>query len=267
MNGTIDMRPLAFGLIAAALAACSASEPSNYYLLSSLPAPEAQVQTASPDRLAVGIGPVSLPAYLDRPQLVTRASANRLDLSEFDRWAEPLQDMFSQTLSENLSVLIGSDRVYVLPRRRVPELDYVVAVEVLRFDRAVGGEAELLARWTVLTGDEAETLAVRKSLIAESVPQGGGPEETIVAMSRAVETLSREIARDLEGLAERTTASGYDLRRIQTTLRSMGYDPGPEDGVMGPMTREAIRRFQADRGVQVTGEASDRLQDLLAAGP
>jgi uncharacterized lipoprotein YmbA len=267
MTGLIRIRSLVLGLIAVGLAGCGGSQPSSYYMLSSLPAPETPVRSASTDQIAIGIGPVSLPAYLDRPQLVTRASANRLDLSEFNRWAEPLQEMFSRTLAENVSTLVGTDLVYVLPRRLVPNLDYVVAVEVLRFDRGVDGKAELLARWTVLTGDEDETLSVRKTLIAERVSPDSGTEDVIVAMSRTVEGLSREIARDLQGIADMMPVSVYDLRAIQDALRSMGYAPGPADGLMGPRTREAIRRFQGEHGVQVTGKPSRQLQDMLMARP
>jgi uncharacterized protein len=262
-----QLRALSLGLTTLILAGCNGSQPSSYYLLSSLPAPRPPVQSASSDQLAIGVGPVTLPAYLDRPQLVTRASANRLDLAEFDRWAEPLPDMFARTLAEDLSAIVGTDQVLVVPDRFGPELDYQVAVEVLRFDRSAGGEIELLARWTILTGNEAETLAARKSLITERASQDSRPEEIIVAMSRTVEMLSREIAGELQAIAGRRPSTGYDLISIQTELRSKGYDPGPVDGLMGPKTREAIRRFQGDQGVRVTGEPSAQLHDMLMSMP
>lgn len=257
------IRSLALALVGLALAGCSGSEPANYYLLSNLPAPETPIRATSSDQLAVGVGPVSLPMYLDRPQLVGRASPNRLNLAEFDRWAEPLQDMFSRTLAENLSALIGTDLVYVMPRRHMPELDYQVAVEVFRFDRSADGKVKLLARWTILADDNATTLLTRRSMIIEPTPPESDPEAVIVALSRTVETLGREIARDLQSLAGQATTSSYDVTRIQNALRFKGYDPGPADGVMGPRTRDAIRRYQADHGTQVTGEPSRRLQDLL----
>lgn len=259
------------GPIGLALAGCSGTEPSNYYLLSTLPAPESPIRAVPSDQLAVGVGPVSLPMYLDRPQLVTRASPNRLDLAEFDRWAEPVQDMFSRTLAENVSALIGSDLVYVLPRRRTPELDYQVSVEVFRFDRGAEGEVKLLARWTITEDNEETSLITRRSMIIEPTPPDSEAEAVIVALSRAVESLGREIARDLQGLAgqaasqaaSQAATSSYDVMRIQNALRVQGYDPGPADGVVGPRTRAAIRRYQADQGAQVTGEPSRRLQDLL----
>ena len=85
MNST-KMRSLAFALIAMTLAGCAGTEPSNYYLLSALPAPETPIRATPSDQLAVGVGPVTLPMYLDRPQLVTRASPNRLDLAAFNKF-------------------------------------------------------------------------------------------------------------------------------------------------------------------------------------
>lgn len=254
------------GPIGLALAGCSGTEPSNYYLLSTLPAPESPIRATPSNQLAVGVGPVSLPMYLDRPQLVTRASPNRLDLAEFDRWAEPVQDMFSRSLAENVSALIGSDLVYVLPRRRTPELDYRVAVEVFRFDRGAEGEVKLLARWTITKDNEETSLITRRTMIIEPTPPDSEAEAVIVALSRAVESLGREIARDLQGLAGQAATSStsiYDVTRIQNSLRVQGYDPGPADGVVGPRTRAAIRRYQADQGAKVTGEPSRRLQDML----
>ena len=260
-------RSLAFGVLAATLASCAGSQPSNYFVLSALPTPETPMGSASSNQLAIGVAPVALPAYIDRPQLVTRASANRLDLAEFDRWAEPLQDMFTRTLAENLSALLKTDLVYDLPDRQVPDLDYQVSVEIWRFDRGVDGKTELLARWAIFRGNAAEPLVTRKSLITEDVPAGSGAEAIIAAMSRAVETLSREIAQEIDSIAERTPTAGYDLRLIQKALESKGYDPGPADGHLGPKTREAIRRYQYNLDIQVTGEPSRALQDMLMRTP
>lgn len=261
------MRSLAFGLIGLALAGCAKTEPPSFYLLSSLPAPETRTRSTASDQPAIGVGPVTLPMHLDRPQLVTRANPNRLDLAEFDRWAEPLQGMFSRTLAENLSALMGTDLVYVLPRRRLPELDYQVAVEVFRFDWGADGQVNLLARWTIFADKQSDILLTRRSLITEPTPPGSGPEEIVVGLSRAVETLGREIAGDLQAVAEQSSDSSYDLTTIQNVLQSKGYDPGPADGRMGSKTRDAIRRFQADHGAQVTGEPSRSLQDMLTGTP
>ena len=84
------------------LEACT-STPSRFYVLSSLSASETIAATAATQGPVIGVGPITLPKYLDRPQIVTRAGSNQLALAEFDRWAEPLQDNVARVLAENLA--------------------------------------------------------------------------------------------------------------------------------------------------------------------
>lgn len=46
---------------------------------------------------------------------------------------------------------------------------------------------------------------------------------------------------------------GYDVLQLQMILQSLGYDPGPIDGIFGPRTKNAIMRFQRDNGLKVDG--------------
>lgn len=47
---------------------------------------------------------------------------------------------------------------------------------------------------------------------------------------------------------------GEDVGALQASLRNAGYDTGPIDGVFGPITQKAVRRFQAERGLADDGE-------------
>ncbi|MFV9567746.1 peptidoglycan-binding domain-containing protein [Thermoanaerobacter mathranii] len=46
---------------------------------------------------------------------------------------------------------------------------------------------------------------------------------------------------------------GYDVLQLQMILQSLGYDPGPIDGIFGPRTKNAVMRFQRDNGLKVDG--------------
>lgn len=46
---------------------------------------------------------------------------------------------------------------------------------------------------------------------------------------------------------------GDDVRAVQEALAFLGYSPGPIDGIFGPMTNEAVRRFQSDQRIAVDG--------------
>jgi hypothetical protein len=102
------------GLMLLAACATGTSAPSRFYVLAPLEAPEAEPQLAPGERcLAIGIGPVEIPAYLDRPQIVTRLSNNELNLAEFDKWAEPLRDNLIRVLAENISSLLCTEPITI----------------------------------------------------------------------------------------------------------------------------------------------------------
>jgi hypothetical protein len=161
------------------------------FVLSAVADP-ATAETQSPG-LRVGVGPVALPERLNRPQIVTRAGEHEVILSEFSQWAEPLEDIFAEVLSENLSRLIPTDRVVVYPWPKRTEIDLKVEVEVTRFAGQLGGDVALAARWRLARGNGAEALPLRLSSYEE--PIGAKNTEALVAaMSRALGALSGEIA-------------------------------------------------------------------------
>lgn len=53
------------------------------------------------------------------------------------------------------------------------------------------------------------------------------------------------------------------VTRVQSGLARLGYDPGPVDGVMGPQTAEAIRRYQRDHGLLTDGQATVPLAEHI----
>jgi peptidoglycan hydrolase-like protein with peptidoglycan-binding domain len=55
------------------------------------------------------------------------------------------------------------------------------------------------------------------------------------------------------------TLTRAEVVRLQTALAERGYDTGPADGVIGPKVRGAIRTYQADASLPVTGEATPKL--------
>ena len=180
------------------LSGCGASPVAKYYVLSVATEPAAASDAAVPRDKFIGIGPVVLPDYLDQPQIVIRASSNRLELVEGHRWAEPLTDSFSRVLRENLSLLLGTERV--LARSSLPSArgDYQVMVQVLRFDAAPDGIVNLVARWSVTAKDGALLVPTRRSAF-DVTPAGTSVEALVAAQSEAVARLSREIAAALTG--------------------------------------------------------------------
>jgi uncharacterized protein len=175
------------------LATGCSSPPTRFYVLSAVSDSVAAV-TAQADRdVAVGVGPVELPEYLDRPQIVTRSGQNALNLAEFDNWAEPLKDNATQVLAENLAVLLPSRRIVTYPWKRATPVDMQLVAKITRFDHAEDGETVLSTRWRLLSGDGSKELLARESRYLER-PAGGSYGATVAAMSRALAQFSRDVA-------------------------------------------------------------------------
>ena len=173
-----------------ALAGCATTPPPTFYQLEE----PASTQLSGLERgIAIGVGPVNLASYLDRSQIVTREAAHKLDLSEFNLWAEPLKDSISRVIAVNLSNMLQTTRVFLLPTRdtAIP-MAYSVTLDIPRFDGRLGGEVQLVARWT-LFDQEDKALVTRVSIITEA-SGGGGYENLIAAQNRTLQALSKEIA-------------------------------------------------------------------------
>lgn len=174
----------------------SETAPSRFYLLRPLPT---SASAPAGESVVLALGPVDIPAHLDRPQIVTRTPGAEVELSEFERWAEPLADNVMSVLSDNLSSLVPTERVSPFPARLPPDLDLRIAVELIRFDGSLSGEVVLDARWTLLDPEDAP-LRTERSQLTQPV-SGAGYEALVDAMSRALGMLSREIAEAVRGTA------------------------------------------------------------------
>jgi uncharacterized lipoprotein YmbA len=123
---------------------------------------------------------------------VTRVAPKRIDLSAERRWAEPLDKNFVRVLSENLAVLLDTQRIEKYPWSLRTKVDYQIEIDVQRFETTSDGQTQLIASWIVRDGDGG------KILYASQTTAGGpaGPDgvSASAALSGDLATLSKEIA-------------------------------------------------------------------------
>lgn len=66
-------------------------------------------------------------------------------------------------------------------------------------------------------------------------------------------------------------AEGKQVEALQKLLMAHGINPGPIDGLFGPKTEAAVRRFQEKTGLQVDGivgpHTRKALQPEVGAAP
>jgi len=176
--------------LAIALAGCSRSPRVTFYTLE----PAAQVESAAAVTPvpAVAVGPVTLPEVVDRPQLVLRVAAHRVEILETHRWAEPLKSEIPRLIAENLGRLLGTSRVSSYLQHAGIDADYRVLVDIQRFESSPGEAVTVEAVWSLrrVAGGAPKT---GRTLVREPV-DAVGYDPLVAAYGRALLAVSRDLA-------------------------------------------------------------------------
>jgi len=189
------------------LAACGTSPSARYYALSSMTEVKtADIKSQHKDVVIVSVGPVGIPDYLDRKQIVTRDSGSRLDLADFDLWGGSLDNDVTRVVADNLSILLAPKGINAVTwRSRVPYA-HTISISMTRFE-ASGDSVILRAQWGIMENGEQTAETVRESVITK--PLGGKDYGDIVAaMSEATADLSREIAVEVVKAVKKSKKAG-----------------------------------------------------------
>jgi uncharacterized lipoprotein YmbA len=169
------------------VAGCGSTPASRFYTLSAAAAP-----AATSSNLSVAVGPVSVPAVVDRPQIVVATGPNQVRLDEFNQWASPLQNSIARVVAENLVAMLGTPRIILFSQTLGGNVDYRAAIEVQRFESAPGEAATLDAVWTVIRAKDGKSQTGRTTV--QEVTSDKSYDALAAAHSRAIARLSRDIA-------------------------------------------------------------------------
>ena len=180
-------------LAALALAACATTPPSRFYTLSGAVPP---ASATSP--LSIVVGPVTIPAVVDRPEIVIAVSENEVWLDEYNRWAGPLGEAIAVAAAEDLAAALGTLRATAAVQAAT-DADYRVSVEVQRFESAPGAYALLDALFTVRRTSDGRSASGRTT--AREVPEDKSYAQLAAAHSRAIARLAQDIAATTRTLA------------------------------------------------------------------
>ncbi len=181
-------------LVGLAVAGCAGPQ-TNFYTLASVDAPSAAAAASRPG-LTIGVGPVRLPEYVDRPEIVIRRNAYAVDLAIFDNWAAPLDNRFPEVLILDLAAQLPADQVIVFPPRLPTPVDVQVELGVSQFDVDTAGTATLIAEWR-LRGPGGQPLPHAGRTRVTAAAADGSMQAKVAALSEAVAQLSAELARTL----------------------------------------------------------------------
>jgi uncharacterized protein len=181
--------PLACLLSLGLLLGCGSSPPNNFYVLSAheFPAPSGTAP-------ALGVGPINIPEYLGRQNMVYNRIDNTLQIASLDMWAEPLGAGIQRVLVLNLTGLLNTQDVSTFPWRPERAPEFGVEVNLLQLDANEHG-ALLTAEWLVYRPGSATAGNRRINRLQIPLPPGARePQQVAAAYSTLLFQLSEIIA-------------------------------------------------------------------------
>ena len=182
---------LLFGLMLI-LSGCGMLQPvkdlSIHHVLEPL-VPDRALTASSP---AIAVNRPSLPSYLDRLQLVTRAGGE-LVLSDHHLWAEPLDAALARVTASNLSRLTGSMNVQTVASFTTLDYTNLLEIQVAQFEPDTANHMILQGTWKLqpVSGQESHS-----HFFHIEVPIATTPDVMtgrVTAMNQALERLARQI--------------------------------------------------------------------------
>ena len=195
-------RALAAVFVAAIVFGCGTTPPPKFYVMRPLSTVEAAESGGSGEALGfgLGVGPIRLPRYLERPQIVTRSGDSELIVNDLARWGGGLEPETLRILGNNLALLLGTNRVAVYPIPGLFPIKYKVLMDVEQFDGEAGGDLILRVRWLLVSPENGETLEAKYETFTEPMTSSSF-DDLVSSHSRILATFSRSIAttiRDFE---------------------------------------------------------------------
>lgn len=192
-------------VVAAVVGCTSSSKPARFYLLAAASDnPEAPAILSSQrdtGDLRIGVGPIVLPNHLDRPQIVSRRRGNELHIDEFHRWAGALDEDFTRIIAGDLASALGTNAVLSFPWTLSMPLDYLIEVEVTRFEGELGGAVDLQARWMISKSDQKTPLLISSSRL-QTTAEDASYLSYVAAQTRLAHQLAGDIAKAVAGLEQ-----------------------------------------------------------------
>ena len=179
------------------LSCAKSSKPVEYYMLDASVGIDNNQTLKSDEGPMIGLGPIRLPEYLDRFQMVVAVSENKYKLIDGHRWAEKLDQNISLALFKTLPSQLGTDRMIRYPWPQRPGVDFQVKIDILELNIDQDGQSQLIAQWSIKSKDEI-ILNKRSTFTAQASTTD--IDKMVQAQSECLTKLGQEIAINLKPL-------------------------------------------------------------------
>jgi len=176
------------------------SEPTTFFRLVQTPAMTREIvapRLMNSD-IQIGVGPVHVPGYADRPQIVTAGSGGELVVDDLHHWAEPLSDNIERILVSDMGAMLSASRVYPFPTSFHPDQNSLqISVEVRDIIRESNGKVLLAASWNVKRMVD-NRLLTRGNATYNSKENASTYGDYATKISQMLRQLSKDILRSVD---------------------------------------------------------------------
>ncbi len=167
-------------------------QPIHYYLLEGVPQ---ETNIVSDKALTMSLQLTNFPVYLDRLQIVTKNDDKTINVSDHDRWAEPIQGNILQKVRENLRIVLPAANIAISPWENSTTDAIKIKIMVNRFSGKLGDHTEIDIRWSIDGGVEE----IRQGHFADQQPIGDSYQELVAGLNSGINNFSLELAKNLSG--------------------------------------------------------------------
>ena len=179
------------------LGCAKSSKPVEYYMLDASVGIDNNQTLKGDEGPMIGLGPIRLPEYLDRFQMVVAVSENKYKLIDGHRWAEKLDQNISLALFKTLPSQLGTDRMIRYPWPQRPGVDFQVKIDILELNIDQDGRSQLVAQWLIKSKDKT-ILNKRSTFTAQASTTD--IDKMVQAQSECLTKLGQEIVVNLKPL-------------------------------------------------------------------
>lgn len=171
------------------LASCGAGSKSFYVLTADGPAP-------SGGGTGIGVGPITLAEYIDRPNLVIAESENQLAVAEDHRWAGDLESAVARVTATNLGRRLHTGNIRTYPWQGDDGIRYQITLDIRQLHGGADGHAVIEAGWRAYSLPDRKLVASRTFTDREPL-ESDGYQPLVAAQSRLLSRLADDIAKAL----------------------------------------------------------------------
>jgi len=179
----------------------------RFYTLGAIGENQAEQKFNIAPNTIIGVGPVRIPEYLNRPQIVTKDKEGMLTFAQFDRWGESLDFALARLISAHLTVMLAGVSLEVYPWNISIPVKYQVLADVVQLESELDKDLVFAVQWSILDAQNSKMLLTKRFEFSKPIDPHNY-SGLVKTLSTACASLSSEIAEAVATLAKEPETKG-----------------------------------------------------------